>query len=136
MRHGRECSEPSPVSDKPQEHPMMAKSQANRHLINCKCQRIERCGMTCQDTEPLDEYVKGTCYTDGRESQIFNTCGCKKPQHKCNCQATESPDENVKFSCYTDSGESQITITCGCKKPFQNCDHSKVSGKSNDSFSG
>ena len=91
------------------------------HLIkNCKCQRTECCGTTCQDTEPADEYVKCTCYTDGGESQIIDTCGCK----------------NIKCSCHTDSGESKTTITCGCKKPQQKCNCGKVSGKSKDSFPG
>ena len=86
---------------------------------NCKGQGTEHCGMTCQNKEPSDEYAKGTCHTDGRESQIFNTCGCMKPQHRSNCQATESSGENVKCSCH--SGETQTTIN-------------KATGKSNDSF--
>ena len=117
------CSEPGPVNDKHQEHPMMAKSQASRHLINCKCRRTECCGMTCQNTDPLDEYARGTYHSDGRDSQIFKACGCRKPQHRSNCQATESSDENVKCSWHTDSGESQTTIN-------------KTSGKLNDPCSG
>ena len=51
----------------------MAKRQESKHLIKSrKCQRTERCGMICQETEPLDEYVKCTCYTDCEESQIIN----------------------------------------------------------------
>ena len=117
------CSEPSPVSDKHQEHPMMATSQASRHLINCKCRRTECCGMTCQNKDPRDEYAKGTCHSDGRDSQIFKACGCRKPRNRSNCQATEPLDENVKHSCHIDKGESQTIIN-------------KVSGESNDSFSG
>ena len=96
---------PCPVPQHPHgEHSTMAE----RHLIrNCKCQRTESCGMTCQDTEPLDENEKCTCCTDQisddgrwRESQITN-----EGRH----QNTEPSDEQVKCTYYTDHGESQIS---------------------------
>ena len=103
--------------------------KVNKLLIKiCKCQRTDdRNGMTCQDNEPLNENVNGTCYTDYGEPQIIDTCGHKKPQHSCDCQV-----KNVKCSCHTSRGESKIDITCGCKRPQQkymirdeNCEESK-----------
>ena len=68
----------------------MAKCQECKHLIkNCKCQRTEHRGKTCQDTESLDEHVNCTCYIDCGESQIINSCGCcsvgRMPQQDGNC---------------------------------------------------
>ena len=116
-------SEPSPVKSKHQEHPTMAISQENKQLINYKCQRTDCCGMTCQNKNPRDEYVKGTYHSDVSDSQIVKACGCRKPQIRSNCRATEPLGENVKHSCHIDKGESRSIIN-------------KVSGKSNDFLSG
>ena len=99
-------SEPSPVESRHQEHPTMAISQENKQLINYKCQRTDCCGMTCQNKNPRDEYVKGTCHSDGRDSQTVKACGCRKPQIRSNCRATEPLEEDVKHSYHINKGES------------------------------
>ena len=52
-----------------------------------------------QNTEPLDEHVKCTCYTNCGDSQIIND-----GRH----QDTDPLDGHAKCTCYTDCGESQI----------------------------
>ena len=54
----------------------------------CRKRRTERCGMTCQEAEPLDEYGKCTCNTDCGESQLINSCGC--------CKIRRMPQQNYK----------------------------------------
>ena len=69
-------SEPSPVNSRRQEHPMMAPSQENKQLINHKCQRTDCFGMTCQNKNPRDEYVKGTyqqCNQEGFTALTMDT---------------------------------------------------------------
>ena len=73
-------------------------SQVNKYLINCKCQRTECCGMTCQDKEPLDEYVIGSCYTNFEEphtSDDGHTQITKDGRH-------QPEDKQVKCTYYTD----------------------------------
>ena len=68
------------------------------HLINCKCQRTECCGMTCQDKEPLDEYVIGSCYTNFEEphtSDDGHTQITKDGRH-------QPEDKQAKCTYYTD----------------------------------
>ena len=52
-------------------------AQHGKQSKNYECQKTEHCGMTCQDTEPLNEQVKCNCHTDCGESQITND-GCPR----------------------------------------------------------
>ena len=73
--------------------------------------------MTCQDTEPSDEYVKGTCYTDGRESQPSNI-GCSDRRKHSGTHEQQS-GQNAKKEEYSVCCQDCRQPQCECYKTFQ-----------------